>query len=102
MCGTSAAALMLAPGTGEAGAVSQRSHSWNLRQAYDSFGWHRFRFGSAEYRVARARDAVLVGPADDLRDLVEVEDRRRRAHLPLERERVPRVRLRDGPVLPRP
>ena len=35
--------------------------------------------------------AVLVRVADDLRDLVEVEDRRRRAHLPLERERAPRV-----------
>ena len=46
-------------------------------------------------RVPRAADAVLVRAADDLRDLVEVEDRRRRGHLPLERERAPRVRRRD-------
>ena len=34
---------------------------------------------------------VLVRSADDLRDLVEVEDRRRRGDLPLERARAPRV-----------
>ena len=36
--------------------------------------------------------AVLVRTADHLRDLVEVEHRRRRGHLPLERQRAPRVR----------
>ena len=35
--------------------------------------------------------AVLVGAADDRRDLVEVEHRRRRGHLPLDRVRAPRV-----------
>src|SRR5919202_1760203 len=35
-----------------------------------------------EHAVDRAGDAVLVGPADDGRDGVEVEDRRRRADLP--------------------
>ena len=38
-------------------------------------------------------NAVLVRPADDGRDRVEVEDRRRRRDLPLERERAPRVGL---------
>ena len=45
--------------------------------------------------------AVLVGAAHDLRDLVEVEDRRRRGHLPLERARAPRVagrRRTEGPA----
>ena len=48
-----------------------------------------------EDRVPRARDAVLVRAADDLRDLVEVEDRRRRGDLPLERVRAPRVARRE-------
>ena len=53
-----------------------------------------------ENRVLRAGDAVLVRRADDLRDLVEVEDRRRRADLPLERHRAPRVRRRDRAAAP--
>ena len=44
--------------------------------------------------------AVLVGAADDLRDLVEVEDRRRRGDLPLERHRAPRVAGRRRAPLP--
>ena len=55
---------------------------------------------AVEDGVPRARDAVLVRVADDLRDLVEVEDRRRRAHLPLERQRAPRVRGRRAPEAP--
>ena len=47
---------------------------------------------AVQHRVPRAGDAVLVRAADDLRDLVEVEDRRRRGDLPLERQRAPRVR----------
>ena len=54
----------------------------------------------AEDRVLRAGDAVLVRPADDLRDLVEVEDRRRGRDLPLERARVPGVRLGDRAAHP--
>ena len=50
------------------------------------------RAGAVQQRVPRARHAVLVRAADDLRDLVEVEDRRRRRDLPLERQRTPRVR----------
>ena len=38
----------------------------------------RGRPAAVQHRVPRARDAVLVRAADDLRDLVEVEDRRRR------------------------
>ena len=51
-------------------------------------------------RVHRAGDAVLVRAADDLRDLVEVEDRRRRGNLPLERARPPRVAGGAGPAGP--
>ena len=40
------------------------------------------------------------GLADDLRDLVEVEDRRRRGDLPLERQRAPRVARRQRPARP--
>src|SRR5215471_18021047 len=58
--------------------------------------------GCAEDRVAGAGDAVLVRAADDLRDLREVEDRRRRAHLPLEAHGVPRVVAGLRAVLPRP
>ena len=50
--------------------------------------------------MLRAGDAVLVRRADDLRDLVEVEDRRRRGDLPLERHRAPRVRRRDRAEAP--
>src|SRR5213592_260489 len=39
------------------------------------------RCGRPEDSVHGARDAVLVGPADDGGHLVEVEDRRRRGHL---------------------
>src|SRR3954466_5726826 len=39
--------------------------------------------------VDRPRHAVLVGAADDGRNLVEVEPRRRRGDLPLEGERPP-------------
>src|SRR5258707_3008770 len=39
-----------------------------------------------------------VRVADDLRDLVEVEDRRRRADLPLERQRAPWIALGNRPV----
>ena len=52
------------------------------------------------HRVPRAGHAVLVRSADDLGDLVEVEDRRRRGHLPLERESAPRVGLRDRAASP--
>ena len=52
------------------------------------------RGAASQHRVPRAGDAVLVRAADDLRDLVEVEDRRRRGDLPLERHRAPRVRRR--------
>src|SRR5580698_7231642 len=58
--------------------------------------------GGAEDRMARARNAVLVRTADNLRDVVEVEDRGRRAHLPLERQRVPRVPLGKLSVPPGP
>src|SRR5580765_192836 len=65
--------------------------------------WHRLGGGrAAEDRVAGAGDAVLVRAADDLRHLREVEDRRRRADLPLEAHRVPRVVARGRAVLPRP
>src|SRR3954463_5873182 len=53
-------------------------------------GWG-FRLHRLENAVHRAGDAVLVRAADHGRDLVEVEDRRRRGHLPLERQRAPRV-----------
>src|SRR5690349_15748391 len=66
-----------------------------------SVGPHRLGMRRAEDRVPRTGDAVLVRVADDLRDLVEVEDRRRRADLPLERERAPRVALGDLAVPPR-
>ena len=48
---------------------------------------------SRSHAVRRGR-SVLVRAADHLRNLVEVEDRRRRGNLPLERERAPRVRGR--------
>ena len=51
-------------------------------------------------RVTGAGHAVLVRVADHLRDLVEVEDRRRRRHLPLERKRAPWVRLGDRAARP--
>src|SRR6266540_3880651 len=57
--------------------------------------------GAVQQRVPRAGDAVLVRVADDLRDLVEVEHRRRRAHLPLERQRAPRIARRRRAVAPR-
>ena len=44
-------------------------------------------------RVPGAGDAELVGAADDARDLVEVEDRRRRGDLPLDRVGAPGVGL---------
>ena len=44
-----------------------------------------------EDAVHRARDAVLVGAAHDRGHPVEVEDRRRRGDLPLERHAAPRV-----------
>src|SRR5215208_4655480 len=50
--------------------------------------------------VDRAGDAVLVGRADDGRDLVEVEDRRWRGHLPLERQRAPWVGHGDRAAAP--
>src|SRR3954453_13520512 len=50
--------------------------------------------------VPRAGPAVLIRPADDGRDVVEVEDRRRRGDLPLERERAPRVRRRPCAAAP--
>src|SRR6188768_4439690 len=46
-----------------------------------------------EDRVPCAHHAVLVRCADDLRDLVEVEDRRRRGDLPLDRVGAPGVAL---------
>src|SRR3954447_7049479 len=53
-----------------------------------------------EHAVDGAGDAVLVGAADDRRDRVEVEDRRRGRALPLERERAPRVRCGARPATP--
>ena len=53
-----------------------------------------------EDAVHRAGDAVLVGAADDRRDRVEVEDRRRRGDLPLERQRAPRVGRGARPAAP--
>src|SRR4051794_38476631 len=67
-----------------------------------SFRGYRFALRGTEDRVPRVRDAVLVRPADDLGHFAEVEDRRGGAHLPLERERVPRVRLSHRAVPPRP
>ena len=57
--------------------------------------------GALEHAMDRAGDAVLVRAADDGRDRVEVEDRRRRGDLPLERERPPRVRGRPRAAAPR-
>ena len=51
-------------------------------------------------RVPGAGDAVLVRAADDARDLVEVEDRRRRGNLPLDRLGPPRVGGRLRAPLP--
>ena len=48
--------------------------------------------------MPRAGDTVFVRAADDLGDLVEVEDRRRRTDLPFEGQRMPRVRLGDFAV----
>src|SRR3954453_10306469 len=56
--------------------------------------------GGAEDAVHRARHAVLVRAPDDGRPVVEVEDGRRGAPLPLERERAPRVGLRAGAPAP--
>src|ERR1019366_2066760 len=44
-----------------------------------------------EDAVDRAGHAILVRTADDRREAVEVEDRGRRGHLPLERQPPPRV-----------
>src|ERR1700731_1675543 len=55
---------------------------------------------TAEDAVHRAGHAVLVRPADDRRGRVEVEDRRRRRDLPLERQRAPRVRDRARTAAP--
>ena len=48
-------------------------------------------------RVAGAGHPELVGAADDPRDLVEVEDRRRRGDLPLDRVGAPGVGAAFGP-----
>ena len=64
------------------------------RSGSDLLGLCRLRHGrpvAVEDRVARAANAVLVRAAHHLRDLVEVEDGRRRGDLPLERERPPRI-----------
>src|SRR3954451_25185777 len=61
----------------------------------------RLRFLTLEDRVPGARDAVLVRAADHRRDLVEVEDRRGRGHLPLDRVRAPRVSRGRWAVTPR-
>ena len=53
-----------------------------------------------EDAVHGARHAVLVGSADDRRDAIEVEDRRRRGDLPLERQRAPRVGHRARAAAP--
>src|SRR5439155_21987094 len=57
--------------------------------------------GTGENGVARARSAVLVRTADDLRKLAEVEDGRRRGHLPFEWHCPPRVRDCPPPPPPR-
>src|SRR3954462_3163537 len=46
--------------------------------------------GRPEDAVHRVRHAVLVRSADHRRHRIEVEDPRRRGHLPLQRERAPR------------
>src|SRR3954447_27051978 len=56
--------------------------------------------GLLEDAVHRARDAVLVRPADHRGNGGEVEDRRRRGDLPLQREGAPRVGLRARPAPP--
>src|SRR5205814_5285901 len=56
--------------------------------------------GWLEDAVDGTRHAVLVRPADDCRDRVEVEDRRWRGHLPLECEPTPRVRRRSRSAAP--
>src|SRR5580658_2086432 len=64
-----------------------------------SLAWHRrdARAGSdrgggrREDAVDGAGDAVLIRTADDRRNAVEVEDRRRRGHLPLECHAAPGV-----------
>src|SRR5271167_5034221 len=55
---------------------------------------------SLEDAVHSAGYAVFVGPADDGRNRVEVEDRGRRGDLPLERERSPGVGHGAGPTAP--
>ena len=97
--------------TALAAAARRRSSRWrrrgsssrvssSLARAGASFGRRRRARGLRHLRAAledavhRAGHAVLVRPADDRRDGVEVEDRRRRGDLPLERERAPRVGVR--------
>src|ERR1035441_10158511 len=56
--------------------------------------------GRGEDGVNRAGYSVLVWTADDRRNPVEVEDRRRRGYLPLERQAAPRIA--DGSSSPAP
>ena len=58
--------------------VGDATVSFAITRMWPSVGSDRLGVRRAEDRVARAGDAVLVRVADDLRDLVEVEDRRRR------------------------
>src|SRR5205807_6811989 len=64
------------------------------RRRHRSAGGHRgFGLGGwLEDPVHGPWNAVLVGAADDRRHRIEVEDRRRRGDLPLERQPAPRVR----------
>src|SRR5947209_18666787 len=56
--------------------------------------------GLAEHAVDGPRHPVLVGAAHHRGHRVEVEDRRRRGDLPLQREGPPRVGLRPGAAPP--
>src|SRR6185295_2090177 len=55
---------------------------------------------AAEHRMARTGDSVLVGPADHLWDLVEVEHGWRRRDLPFDRVRPPGIRTGEGAAYP--
>ena len=63
------------------GLVRHDQDSWSVSRLLELAGGLTGQDG-----VARPRHAVLVRAADHLRDLVEVEERRRRGDLPLERQ----------------
>ena len=82
-----------APFDGRTGGVGGRGHGSTPRPCRPRAGSAAPTSASAGPRIAcRAPGhAVLVRAADDARDLVEVEDRRRRGDQPLDRLRAPRV-----------